>query len=99
MSVTRADIERIAALAALEVDEKSLPELTTQISGILGYVEQLRDAPLRSEAVPVHLSGEVCPLREDEVQPDGLSRKPKELAPEFKEGLFIVPAIGRIEEA
>ena len=99
MSVTKADIERVAALAALEVDDKSLPALTKQIGGILEYVEQLKDAPVRAEAVAAHLTDEVCPLREDVVAPDPLNRKPKELAPDFKEGLFIVPAIGRIEEA
>jgi aspartyl-tRNA(Asn)/glutamyl-tRNA(Gln) amidotransferase subunit C len=99
MSVTKADIERVAALASLEVDEKALPELTTQIGGILEYVEQLKDAPQRSETVSAHVTDAVCPLRDDVINPDQLDRKPKELAPEFKEGLFIVPAIGRIDDA
>ena len=100
MSVTKADIERIAALAALEVDENALPELTKQIAGILAYVDQLKDAKLRPEAAPLpHAAEEWAPLRSDEVRADALDRRPKEIAPEFKYGLFIVPAIGRIEEA
>jgi aspartyl-tRNA(Asn)/glutamyl-tRNA(Gln) amidotransferase subunit C len=85
MSVTREEIQRMAALAALDVDERALPELTAQISRILDYVDQLKNAPASSEpGVAVGMSAQSCPLREDEVRPDPLAR---------------TPAIGRIEDA
>ena len=98
MSVTSSDIERIAALAALDVDAERLGELTRQIGAILEHVDQLRNAPVPEHSALASMSAHACPLREDEVRPDPLERKPKEMAPEFKEGLFIVPPIGRIDE-
>jgi Asp-tRNA(Asn)/Glu-tRNA(Gln) amidotransferase C subunit len=41
MTVTRAQVEHIAKLAALALDEATLPDLTRQIGQILEYVSRL----------------------------------------------------------
>jgi len=41
MSVTRTDVEKIAALAELAVDEATAAELERQLTRILDYVAQL----------------------------------------------------------
>lgn len=99
MSVSREEVERIAALAALALDPAELPELTAQMDRIVGFVarlaeagslEELRDAP----DLPVD-----SPLREDVVLPADLARSPAELAPEFVDGFFVVPRLGALEES
>ena len=93
MSVSRADVERIAQLAALEVDEGSLPALTTQIGRILEYVSQL-DAVQGAAQMP----GISHPprLRADVVQKPDLATPPGQIAPAFKDGLFLVPRLGGV---
>lgn len=93
MSVSRADIEHIARLAALAVDHATMAELTRQISDILEYVAQLEKVPhddttVRHRAGPTHLT-----LRKDVVNPIKLTLPVGELAPEFEEGFFIVPKV------
>ncbi len=93
MSVSREEIEHIARLAALAVDDGTMAELTKQIGDILDYVAQLEKVP-RDEttaghrAAPTHLG-----LRDDIVDPIELALPVGELAPEFEEGFFIVPKV------
>lgn len=96
MSVSRADVERIAALAALDVDEASLPALTRQIAGILEYVSQLEKVQGGAE-----MPGLSHPpaLRADVVQPADLAVPPGSIAPAFKDGLFLVPRLGGVGSA
>jgi len=94
MSVTREDIEKIAALAELEVDDAAAAELPQQLTRILDYVAQL------SEVVDDATSAvdeRAARLRRDVVNPDPLSRTPKEIAPAFEDGLFTVPRLGELD--
>ena len=95
MSVTRAEIQRIAALAELAVDDRAAAELEVQLTRILDYVAQLgelpRDGPGFDDAGAVR-------LREDEPgRADPLARPPAEWAPAFKQGLFVVPRLGELD--
>ncbi len=98
MSVSRADVERVAALAELAVAPGELPELTAQMDRIVGFVAQL--AALGD--LPVGAAGDIgpseTPLREDIVVPADLERGPADLAPEFVDGFFVVPKLGAMEE-
>ena len=88
MSVTRKDIEKIAALAELAVDAAAAAELEKQLTRILDYVAQL--AEVTDDATSA-MDERATRLRRDVVDPDPLSRTPQEIAPAFKEGLFTVP--------
>lgn len=93
MSVSREDVERIAKLAALDVDEGSLPALTAQIGRILEYVSQLERVQ-GAAAMPgiSHPPG----LRQDVVRKPDLAAPPGSIAPAFKDGLFLVPRLGGV---
>jgi len=41
MSLTRADVEKVAVLARLELTEAEIDQMTAQLAQIVGYVEQL----------------------------------------------------------
>jgi len=95
MGVTRSDVEKIAALAELAVDEASAAELEGQLSRILDYVAQLGDVTDDPAAAG---DERAAPLRRDVVNPDPLARAPRDIAPAFQGGLFTVPRLGELDK-
>lgn len=94
MGVTRADIEKIAALAELHVDEATAVELEQQLTRILDYVAQLAELPKEGDDVE---DVRAVRLRRDEITPDPLLSDPQDFAPAFKQGLFLVPRLGELD--
>ena len=45
MSLSRADVEKVSLLGRLLLSEAELETMTTQLSRVVGYVEQLREVP------------------------------------------------------
>ncbi len=99
-AVRRADVERIAALAALAVDDEALPRLTEQIRRILEYVSQLKAVqPDRGVEDQFRASpGPDQPLRTDQVRPADPLIDPTTFAPAFQDGLFLGPSPGLLGE-
>jgi len=92
--LTRSDVQRIAALAHLELtgDEQEL--FTAQLSQILHYAEQIQQVDTRGIAPMAHVGSEHTE-RDDEPRPslsveDALANAP-DAAPEA--GLFRVPRV------
>lgn len=99
MTVTRSEVERIARLAELHVDDAALPALTAQMSRILDYVSQIA-AVAGTESVQPFTPGPVAlRYRSDEVRPVSLARTPAQLAPAFRDGFFLVPRLGAFDAA
>lgn len=91
--VTRADIQRIAELAELAVDDRAAAELEGQLSRILDYVAQLQELPREAAG---HGDDRSARLRRDEVHPDPLRDPPASFAPAMKQGLFLVPRLSEL---
>ncbi len=98
MNVTRDEIERVARLAALSIDEGQLPALTNQIQSIITYVAQLESVESTPDDAEYRPGNHEAPLRADEVTSTPLSRRPEEMAPEFCDGFFLVPKLEAFEE-
>ena len=97
MSVSRQEVERIARLAELHVDEAALPALTEQMSRILEYVSQIAAVP-GTEAVQPFTPGPVAlRFRVDEVRAVPLALTPAQIAPAFRDGFFLVPRLGAFD--
>ena len=94
MSVTRAEIQRIANLAELAVDDQTAAELETQLNRILGYVEQLRGLPAGDDPSE---DPRTVRLRKDEPNADPLATPPAGWANAMKGGLFTVPRLGELD--
>jgi len=94
MGVSRQDVEKIAALAELAVDDATAAELERQLSRILDYVAQLGDV---ADDAGVAGDERKARLRRDEVAPDPLTRAPGDFAPAFGGGLFTVPRLGELD--
>jgi aspartyl/glutamyl-tRNA(Asn/Gln) amidotransferase C subunit len=97
MSIRREDVLHVAGLAELDVAEADLPRLVEQMSRIVGFVEQLNEVPAGERAPPFLAGPDRTPLRADEVGSVQLVRPPSAIAPEFAQGLFVVPRLGAME--
>ena len=99
MSVSRDDVERIARLAELRVEEESVGPLAEQLSRILDYVARLNELTAGETARPFVAGPDEIRLRPDEVRPWPLAIPPAKLAPAFREGFFTVPRLGQFDDA
>ena len=93
MSLDKATVARIAALARLRVAETELDGLARELSNILGWIEQLNevetgDIPPMSQAADQKLR-----WREDVVDDGGIPDKVLANAPEVRDGFFVVPKV------
>ena len=98
MSVSREEVLHIARLAELDVAEEALPALVEQMSRILEYVAQLNRLPTGETARPYLAGPDALKLRADEVKPWPLAFGPKQLAPAFRDGFFVVPRLEAFDD-
>ena len=70
-SLTRADIERISALARLDLSESEVSRFAEQLASILAYAEQLQQIDTSGVPPTAHIAvpSALAPLRADEEQP------------------------------
>ncbi len=98
MSIGRGEVLHVAKLAELAVREEELDRLVDQLNRIVDYVAQLDQVPADRMADPFLPGPAKLALREDVPAPVPLARPPAALAPEFKDGFFLVPRHGAMEE-
>jgi aspartyl-tRNA(Asn)/glutamyl-tRNA(Gln) amidotransferase subunit C len=99
MSIGRSEVLHVARLAELAVREEELDRLVSQLNRIVDYVAQLDQVPADRMAEPFLPGPAAVALREDIPDPVPLARPPAEFAPEFRDGFFLVPRHGAMEEA
>jgi aspartyl-tRNA(Asn)/glutamyl-tRNA(Gln) amidotransferase subunit C len=97
MPITKADVEKIAELARLELTSEETESFTEQLSSILGHIDKLNE--LNTSDVPPmsHCStadGDTdFALRDDVVRPSLGQRLADENAPDAEGGYFKVPKV------
>jgi aspartyl-tRNA(Asn)/glutamyl-tRNA(Gln) amidotransferase subunit C len=98
MSIGRDDVLHVARLAELAVREDELERLVSQMNRIVDYVAQLDQVPADHMAEPFLPGPASAALREDVPDPVPLARPPAAMAPEFRDGFFLVPRHGAMEQ-
>ena len=94
MSLTRADIEKIAELSRLELTESEIPVYVDSLSRILNFVVELERAPTSGIAPMAHpLPGLAQRLRADEVSETDRRDDYQRNAPQVEAGLYLVPKV------
>ncbi len=94
--ISREEVEHVARLARLALSEDELARMEHELSGILGYIDQLRGLDTRDVEPTSHAIPMVNVMRQDEVRPSYPVEAMLQNAPE-REGDFVrVPKI--IEE-
>lgn len=93
MKIGRAEVEHVARLARLALEEKELEALTAQMDAILGYVDQLRALNTEGIVPTAHAVPVENAFRPDEVRPSLGTEKALAAAPAAGEGCFRVPKV------
>ena len=95
MSVDREEVERIAGLARLELEDDEAARLTAEMNRILAYAERLRGVSFDSSEAPA-VGGadreDMSGVRDESLtDPDALHSEAASFAPEWRDGFFVVP--------
>lgn len=93
MSLDTSEVEKIAHLARLAVDEEDKPEYAKNLSRILDLVEQMNAVDTKGVvpmAHPLELSQR---LRADEVSEGDQRERFQSIAPQVENGLYLVPKV------
>jgi aspartyl-tRNA(Asn)/glutamyl-tRNA(Gln) amidotransferase subunit C len=93
MSLERGDVERIAHLARLAVEDADLEAVARDLSNILGLVDQLSAVDTQSVAPMAHPLHMAQRLRPDEVTEEDQRERFQSIAPSTESGLYLVPKV------
>lgn len=93
MALSKDDVEKIAHLARLEVNEQDITAYTDTLSRILGLIEQMNAAETAATAPMAHPKDESLRLRDDSVTEEDEREKFLAIAPAAEAGLYLVPKV------
>jgi aspartyl-tRNA(Asn)/glutamyl-tRNA(Gln) amidotransferase subunit C len=93
MAIDRSDIEKIAKLARLNINEEEISEVTESISNILSLVDKMQSADTTGIAPMAHPMDAVQRLRPDIVIEKNEREKFQKIAPAAEAGLYLVPKV------
>ena len=87
------DIEKLANLARLKINEETVAETTKSITEVLTLIDQLQSADTTDIAPMAHPLDAVQRLRADTVTEPNEREKFQAIAPAIENGLYLVPKV------
>jgi aspartyl-tRNA(Asn)/glutamyl-tRNA(Gln) amidotransferase subunit C len=93
MSLDRTDVEKIAHLARLAVSLEEKERYATDLSKILGLVEQMNAVDTHDVSPMAHPLQMVQRLRNDEPMESDQRDRFQRIAPSTEDGLYLVPKV------
>jgi aspartyl-tRNA(Asn)/glutamyl-tRNA(Gln) amidotransferase subunit C len=93
MSLTRADVEKVALLARLRLSEAELETMTGQLAQIVGYVDQLAAVDTEGVEPMAHAVETANVFAEDRVEPSLPREQALANAPSHNGRGYLVPAV------
>lgn len=93
MSLDKSDVEKIAHLARLAINEADIPGYADNLSNILEMVEQMNAVDTAEVTPMAHPLDAVQPLREDRVTETDQRERFQAQAPSVEDGLYLVPRV------
>ena len=87
------EVTRIARLARIEVRDAEAERLRDELNGILGLIDQMRAVDTAGVEPMSHPQAVVQRLREDEVTETDQRDLFQSIAPEVRDGLYLVPRV------
>jgi aspartyl-tRNA(Asn)/glutamyl-tRNA(Gln) amidotransferase subunit C len=93
MALDKKAVAHIAALARIRVDEAELESLTGELSGIVGWFEQLREVDTEGVAPMTSVAANGLPMREDAVTDGDCRDAILSNAPHTASSFFTVPKV------
>ena len=93
MTISLADVERIAHLARIEITAAEAADVRTKLDAIFGLINELRAIDTTGVVPMAHAQDVALPLREDTVtERDGRALY-QGVAPAVEDGLYLVPKV------
>lgn len=93
MSISKEQIEQVAYLARIQIDDTEKSALESKLSSILDMVDELQAADTDGITPMAHPLDATQRLRPDEVTEPNEREKFQKLAPEAENGLYLVPRV------
>lgn len=93
MALDRTDVEKIAHLARLNIEQQDVPEYTETLSNILELVNQMQAVDTTNVTPLAHPLDSVQRLRADVISESNQREQLLSVAPATEEGLFLVPKV------
>jgi len=93
VTISREDIEKVAVLARIKVDDEQVSALENDLGNILDLVDQLSSADTDAVEPLAHPLDAVQRLRPDEVTEANQRAAFQAIAPATENGLYLVPRV------
>ena len=90
--ITRSELQKLAELARLRLRDDEASGLANDCRSILDYFSAIRGLDVAGASTPAE-QGRRAPLRADDVDCDPLERPLADLAPDWREGFFVLPRL------
>lgn len=93
MIIERQEIEKLATLARIAIDDSTINEVTERLGSVLELVDQLQAADTSGVDPMSHPLQATQRLRQDEVSELNQREALQTTAPDTEDGLFLVPKV------
>lgn len=93
MSIDRQQIQKLARLARIAIDDQTITEVASRLSSVLDLVDQLQAADTAGVEPMAHPLSEIQRLRDDIVSEPDCRTAMQAIAPATEDGLYLVPRV------
>ncbi len=93
MSIERHEIEKLATLARIAIDDSTINQVSERLGSVLELVDQLQAADTSGVDPMSHPMQATQRLRDDEVNELNQREALQAAAPDTEDGLFLVPKV------
>jgi aspartyl-tRNA(Asn)/glutamyl-tRNA(Gln) amidotransferase subunit C len=93
MAITRAEVEKVSLLARLSLSDEELDRMTSQMAGILGYVDLLSELNTEQVEPMAHALDVANVFRDDAARPSLDREDALGNAPSRDGECYLVPAV------
>ena len=93
MSITSADIDKIANLAKLDLSEAEREKFASQLSDIVSYIEKLNQLNTDDVKPLAHVNDLTNVFREDKARPSMEKQDVFKNSPQHDDEFFLVPKV------
>jgi aspartyl-tRNA(Asn)/glutamyl-tRNA(Gln) amidotransferase subunit C len=93
MSLDKETVRKIAFLARIDVPDDQLAPLAGELSGILDWIEQLREVDTSTVEPMTSVAEMTLPWRDDVVTDGGYPERVTANAPDSQDGFYLVPKV------
>jgi aspartyl-tRNA(Asn)/glutamyl-tRNA(Gln) amidotransferase subunit C len=93
MTISLADIHRIAHLARIEIDAGEADAVRAKLAAIFGMIDELNAVDTTGVVPMAHAQDVALPLRADDVTEPDRHALFQSVAPAVEDGLYLVPKV------